>query len=84
MNWGEGIPDVPIIMLARLILRRLNLRGIKAGTRAEAIMVILSLGHLTPAVKPATHRRLHREYPDYAALCADAVRHLERRKHAGR
>ena len=42
-RWGVGVSDSAIIMLAGLICKRMNLRGMKVNTRQSAIAAIKGL-----------------------------------------
>jgi hypothetical protein len=39
-QFGEGLPDSTIIMLAGLILKRAGLKGLSVGTRVRALQII--------------------------------------------
>jgi hypothetical protein len=47
-NWGEGVPDSAIVMLAQAMLTRIKLHGMKVDTRRAAIAIIKGL---RPAVR---------------------------------
>jgi hypothetical protein len=49
--WGQGVPDSAIIMLARLMLTRIKLSGMKVTTRQDATAIVKGL---RPAVSKAT------------------------------
>ena len=49
-NWGEGVPDSAIIMLAQAMLSRVKLHGMKVDTRKAAIAIIKGM---RPAVSKA-------------------------------
>jgi hypothetical protein len=62
-QWGVGVPDSAIIMLARLMLTRIKLKGMKVTTRQDAIAIIKGLRPavskdtpLSAVVKPVTDK----------------------------
>ena len=50
-HWGVGVPDVAVLMLARLMLTRAKLKGMKVDNRQDAVAIIRGL---RPAVSKRT------------------------------
>ena len=48
-QWGVGVPDSAIIMLAQVMLKRMRLTGVRADTRQAAIAVIKGMRTVSKA-----------------------------------
>ena len=53
-QWGVGVPDSAVIMLAQTMLKRLKLSGMRVTTRQDAIAVIKGLRRPVSKATPLT------------------------------